>query len=158
MAKQPPAMKRMLTTVLALLGVIVVPALVLEGGPKMSTDVPESWPDEFTTHLNAGDLEGVMALYEPDARFVARSGDILVGRDLRQALAELIRTKTNMRGRVVRVVTVGDIALLYTDFEGSTVDATGKTVEVRYNAIEVLRRQADGAWKLIVGDPQGRKR
>jgi uncharacterized protein (TIGR02246 family) len=124
----------------------------------MSTDVPEVWPQAFTTHLNAGDLDGVVALYEPDARFVARSGDILVGRDLRQALAELIRTKTVMRSRVVKVVTIDDIALLYTDFDGTTVDAAGKTVEARYNAIEVLRRQTDGTWKLIVGDPQGRQR
>jgi uncharacterized protein (TIGR02246 family) len=124
----------------------------------MSTDVPETWPHSFTTHINAGDLDGVVALYEPDARFVARSGDILVGHDLRQALAELIRTKTTMQSRVVKVVTIGDIALLYTDFDGTTVDAAGKTVEARYNAIEILRRQADGTWKLIVGDPQGRQR
>jgi uncharacterized protein (TIGR02246 family) len=124
----------------------------------MSTDVPEAWPHTFTTHLNAGDLDGVVALYEPDARFVARSGDILVGHDLRQALAELIRTKTTMQSRVVNVVTIGDIALLYTDFDGTTVDAAGKTVEARYNAIEILRRQVDGTWKLIVGDPQGRQR
>jgi ketosteroid isomerase-like protein len=89
---------------------------------------------------------------------VARSGDILVGHDLRQALAELIRTKTTMQSRVVKVVTIDDIALLYTDFDGTTVDAAGKTVEARYNAIEILRRQADGTWKLIVGDPQGRQR
>jgi uncharacterized protein (TIGR02246 family) len=124
----------------------------------MSTDVPEAWPHTFTTHLNAGDLDGVVALYEPDARFVARSGDILVGHDLRQALAELIRTKTTMQSRVVKVVTIDDIALLYTDFDGTTVDAAGKTVEARYNAIEILRRQADGTWKLIVGDPHGRQR
>jgi len=29
--------------------------------------------------------------------------------------------------------------------------------DVRYNAIEVLRQQPDGCWKLIVGDPNGRE-
>jgi hypothetical protein len=36
------------------------------------------------------------------------------------------------------------------------VDPSGKTIEVRYNAIEVLGRERDRAWKLIVGDPNDR--
>jgi uncharacterized protein (TIGR02246 family) len=125
----------------------------------MSTQIPEDWPRNFTTHLNAGDLDAVMSLYEPDARFVTRSGDTLVGQDrIRGALGGLIRAKTNFQSKVVRAVTIGDIALLYTDFEGTTVDATGTTVEARNHAIEILRRQPDGAWKLIVGDPNGRGR
>jgi hypothetical protein len=36
------------------------------------------------------------------------------------------------------------------------MDASEKTIDVRYNAIEVLRRQPEGCWKLIVGAPSGR--
>jgi ketosteroid isomerase-like protein len=54
-------------------------------------------------------------------------------------------------------VSVGDIAQLYTDFEGTTVDSSGNTVPVHSKAIEVLRRQPDGGWKLIMGDPNGRR-
>ena len=123
----------------------------------MSPHNPEDWPRQFEQHLNAGDLEAVVALYEPDARFVPRSGETVVGRDgIRRVLAGLIDQGTRLHSRVVRAVTVGDIALLYTDFQGTTADASGKTVEVRNKAIEVLRRQADGTWKLIVGDPNGR--
>jgi len=50
-----------------------------------------------------------------------------------------------------------DVAVLYTDFHGTTMDASEKTIDVRYNAIEVLRREPDGHWKLIVGDPNGRE-
>jgi hypothetical protein len=46
---------------------------------------------------------------------------------------------------------------LYTDFQGAAVDASEKTIEVDFKAIEVLRRQPDGVWKLIVGDPSGRE-
>jgi hypothetical protein len=45
-----------------------------------SLNKPEDWPRLFTEHLNASDLDAVMALYEPDARFVARSGETVVGR------------------------------------------------------------------------------
>lgn len=119
---------------------------------------PEDWPQVFEQRLNAGDLDAVMTLYEPDAHFVTTSGEILVGHDaIRKALGALIEAKTHFRSRIAGAVTVGDIAQLYTDFEGTRVDGSGKTVAVHNNAIEVLRRQPDGAWKLIMGDPNGRE-
>jgi uncharacterized protein (TIGR02246 family) len=119
---------------------------------------PEDWPRVFTQHLNAGDLDAVVELYEPDARFVTQSGDTIVGRDkIHDVLAGVVKAKTRLDSRVIRTVTVGDIATLYTDFEGTSVGASGKASDVRHKAIEVLRRQPDGTWKLIVGDPNGRK-
>jgi uncharacterized protein (TIGR02246 family) len=100
---------------------------------------PEDWPRDFEQHLNGGDLDAVMALYEPEARFVTRSGETLVGRDaIREVLAGMIAAKTQFRSRVARAVTVGDIAQLYTDFEGTTVDSSGNTVSVHSKAIEVI--------------------
>jgi uncharacterized protein (TIGR02246 family) len=129
--------------------------------PATSTilsDKPEDWPRVFEQHFNSGDLDAVMALYEPEARFVARSGETLVGRDaIRKVLAGMIEAKTQFQSRVVRAVTVGEIAQLYTDFEGTKIGDSGNTVPVRNKAIEVLRRQPDGSWKLITGDPNGRK-
>jgi uncharacterized protein (TIGR02246 family) len=124
----------------------------------MSSHKPEDWPRLFEQHLNAGDLEAVVALYEPDACFVPRSGEMLVGRDgIRHVLSGLIGRKTHLHSQVIRSVTVGEILLLYTDWQGTTVEPPGRTVEIRHKAIEVLRRQADGTWKLIVGDPNGRE-
>jgi uncharacterized protein (TIGR02246 family) len=119
---------------------------------------PEDWPQVFEQHLNAGDLDAVMELYEPEAHFVARSGETLVGRDaIRTVLGSMIEAKTHFRGQVIKAVTVGDIAQLYTDFAGTTVDGSGQSVAIRNKAIEVLRRHYDGSWKLIVGDPNGRE-
>ncbi len=36
-------------------------------------------------------------------------------------------------------------------------DDSGRTVAIHSKAIEVLRRQPDGTWRLIVGDPNGRE-
>ena len=120
---------------------------------------PEDWPRLFEKHLNAGDLEAVMALHEPGARFVAPSGEAVVGHDwIRKALANMIVAKTRLHSRIVQEVTIGNIALLYTDFEGTTIDGSEKTITIRHHAVEVLRRQTDGAWKLIVGDPDGPER
>ena len=119
---------------------------------------PEDWPQVFEQHLNAGDLDAVMELYESEAHFVARSGETLVGRDaIRKVLGGMIDAKTHFRSRVIKAVTVGDIAQLYTDFEGTAVDGSGMSIAIRNKAIEVLRRHPDGSWKLIVGDPNGRE-
>jgi uncharacterized protein (TIGR02246 family) len=119
---------------------------------------PEDWPQVFQKRPNAGDLNAVMTLHEPEAHFVTKSGEILVGHDaIRKALDALIEEKAHFKSQVVRAVTVGEIAQLYTDFEGTRVDKSGKTVPVRNNAIEVLRRQPDGSWKLIMGDPNARE-
>ena len=78
----------------------------------MSPQEPKDWPRLFEQHLNAGESHAVVALYEPDARFVARSGDTVVGRDrIRHLLAGMISSKTRLHSRVIKAVTVGDVAL-----------------------------------------------
>ena len=73
-----------------------------------------------------------LSLYEPDARFVAPSGETLIGHDrIRQVIGGLIQSKTKMKSRVLRAITLEDVAVLYTDFDGTTEDASGKTVELR---------------------------
>ena len=52
-----------------------------------------------------GDLEAVVALCEPEARFVARSGDTVIGRDpMREVLAGMIRSKTRLQSRVIKAI------------------------------------------------------
>jgi ketosteroid isomerase-like protein len=88
---------------------------------------------------------------------VAQSGATVIGRDrIRDVLAGLIGANTRLHSQVIKAVTVGEVALLYTDFQGTTVETSGTTVAIRHKAIEVLRRQPDRTWKLIVGDPNGR--
>ena len=125
----------------------------------MYPKTPEEWPQVFEQHINAGDLDAAIALYEPDAHFISPSGETLVGRDaIRQEVSRLIEAKTHMKSRVIKAVTVGDIAQLYTDFERTMVDGQGHTVTRHSRAIELLRRRPDGSWGLIVGDPNGRER
>ncbi len=67
-----------------------------------------------------------------------------VGRDrVRDMLTLMIRSKTKLQRRVVKGTSDDDVAVLYTDFQGTTMDVLGKTIEVRYNAIKVLRRRAE---------------
>jgi uncharacterized protein (TIGR02246 family) len=107
---------------------------------------PEDWPRLFVQYLNSGDLETVVALYAPNARFVGRSGETIVGRDrIRDMLTRMIRSKTKLQSRVIKAISVDDVAVLYTDFQGTTMDASEKPMDVPYNAVEVLRHSLTAA-------------
>jgi hypothetical protein len=63
----------------------------------VSAHEPEDWPHLFEQRLNAGDVDVVMALYESEARFVARSGETLAGHDwIREVLGRMIAEKTRL--------------------------------------------------------------
>jgi hypothetical protein len=60
--------------------------------------VPAQRPDDcdrlFGDHLNAGDLEGLMALYEPGCRLVRRDGSVAVGHvEIRVVLGRLVEMR-----------------------------------------------------------------
>ena len=119
---------------------------------------PEDWPPLFVQHLNSGDLEAVATLYAPQRKIPGETRRNDRRRDrIRDMLARMIQSKTKLQSQVIRAISVDDVAVLYTDFQGTTMDASEKTMDVRYNAVEVLRQQPDGCWKLIVGDPNGRE-
>ena len=81
----------------------------------------------FEQHLNAGDLDAVMALYDPGAVFVQRTGETVLGRQgLREVVGGLIAARTRFQSRGIKAITVDDVALLYTDFQGTTMDHVGE--------------------------------
>jgi uncharacterized protein (TIGR02246 family) len=124
----------------------------------MLPNKPEDWPRLFVHHLNSGDLQALAAVYAPSARFLARCGARIVGSDqIRVMLTRMIQSKTKLQSQVIRAISADDVAMLHSDFEGTAMDPPEKAIDVRYNAIEVLRRESDGCWKLIIGDPNGRE-
>src|SRR5262249_24791180 len=125
---------------------------------QMSVHKPEDWPSRIDENLNAADLDRVMALYSPIAVFVSESGEPIFGRErIRCVLSNLIGKKARFESHVIKSIVVGDTAVLYTDFHGTALNESGVPAAVQFHAIEVLARQSDGTWQLIMGDPNARK-
>ena len=121
----------------------------------MAAQRPQDWVRFFQEYVNNGDIEKVLSLYEDSARVVPLHSKDSSGIDgVRQMLTGLIASGTQLRGEVTRTTIVDDVAVIYSDWVQTT--KTGNTPEARHKAIEVLRQQPDGSWKLIVGDPDGR--
>ncbi len=114
--------------------------------------MPATSPEElcrlFQQHMGEGDLESVLSLYDPSAVFVNRSGDVAKGREgLKRELAPLAAMRARFDFTIKRVVETDDIALMHTAWTVSGPEP------MRAYAIEVARRQPDGTWRWLIGDP-----
>ena len=119
----------------------------------MPARTPEECGALVQANLNSGNLEGLMALYEPSACLVQQDGSpAKTGAALRQSLAAFIAIAATIKTSITKVIRAGDdLAVLYSDW---TITATG--IPLSGKAVEVMRLQPDGTWKLIVDDPFGR--
>jgi len=108
----------------------------------------------FGQFLNAGDLERLVALYEPDASLVQQSGPTASGTAaIRQALAAFVAMQPRITMNVTRTERCGDdLAVLYNDWSLSAKGPGGKPITLTGKAIEIVRRQKDGTWLFAVDD------
>jgi uncharacterized protein (TIGR02246 family) len=123
----------------------------------MKADTPEDCDRLFVACVTAGDLDGLVSLYEPGARFVTRGGDVAMGREaIRNALQRLTKVATEIEIHVVKVVALDAIAVIYNDWTTRATRDDGRVLEANGRAIEIVRRQPDGRWLFAIDDPFGR--
>ncbi len=112
----------------------------------------------FQAHVNAGEVDAVVALYEEGGSLVQHDGGVATGHAaIRGVVARLVAMQATLQNDVVRVVHGGeDLAFLYNDWSLSVKGRDGKLVQRTGKAIEVVRRQADGTWRFAIDDPYAR--
>ena len=105
---------------------------------------PEDLTRLFVERANAGDAEGLAALYEPDAVVAFPPGSVTVGRDAIRALYEqmLAEAPEFTPEEPLQTVRSGDLALTAT----RAADAAGARAQV-------ARRQPDGTWLRVLDRP-----
>jgi uncharacterized protein (TIGR02246 family) len=106
---------------------------------------PEDITRLFVERSNAGDADGVAALYEEDAVLAYPPGGVTVGRAAIRALWEQVladRPRFAPEDPLPTLVS-GDLALT------STVRRDGTGVRV-----QVARRQPDGSWLRVLDRPE----
>jgi ketosteroid isomerase-like protein len=114
----------------------------------METRSPEEWWPLFQQAMRAGELAAALRLYEPEAAFTNASGQVRIGHaQLRVELGSLADAQADFQVIVTKIVQTGDLALMHSEW-----NVTRPQARSGY-ALEVLRRQADGHWLLVIGDP-----
>ncbi len=113
----------------------------------------------FGERLNAGDLDGLVALYEPTATLVRQDGTAATGTTaIREELAAAVALKPQITMNVIRVVPDGaDTAVVHNDWHATGTDRDGRRVLLHGRATEVVHRQRDGSWRFAIDDPDARK-
>lgn len=95
---------------------------------------PEDLGRLFLDRAGAGDVDGVVALYEPSAVLAFPPGGLAIGiAAIRQVYEVLLAGRPQFSGEVRPALRHGGLALTSTRFQG------GATAEI-------ARRQADGTW------------
>lgn len=97
----------------------------------------------FLDRANAGDVEGLVALHEPDAVLALPTGEVARGADaIRKAYMQLLAGRPSFSACDQRSLLVaGELALTSTRLLDSGATA------------EVARRQPDGTWLWVADRP-----
>lgn len=118
---------------------------------------PQQAHAEFATAFNAGDLDALCDMYEPDAVFIPEpDAQPQKGIDaIRESLAAYLLMKPKIEIETLYAYENGALALLRSRWSLSGTDPEGKPIDMSGSSVEVIRRQADGTWRQIIDDPFG---
>jgi uncharacterized protein (TIGR02246 family) len=117
---------------------------------------PEQVLKSIVEGINTGNLDALMALYEPGAGFATQPGSLTHGKaGLREALAGFVAMKGKLDLKVTRVLEAGGLALVTTVWSFTGTGPNGEPVKLAAKSADVLRRQADGSWRFVIDNPWG---
>jgi ketosteroid isomerase-like protein len=116
-------------------------------GERERATKPEDLTRLFVELANAGDAEGLAALYEPEAMVAFPPGQMTVGRAAIRALYEkMLAAKPHFElEKPLPTLRSGDLALTATP----ALDEAGARAQV-------VRRQPDGTWLRVLDRPDFR--
>ncbi|WP_199742396.1 YybH family protein [Streptomyces triticirhizae] len=109
---------------------------------KVATE-PNDLGRFFIERANAGDVEGLVALYEPNAVLAFPPGNLATGHDQIRAVYEqfVAAAPVLSPGRQHPALVCGDLAL------------TSATLTNGDVTVEIARRQPDGSWLWAADQP-----
>ncbi len=104
----------------------------------------------FLNAFNRGDVEALVALYEPNAVLVTRDGTVVGHQAIREAYQRMLAGGARMELETRAVIDSGEgLAVLHASWtyhRGATSTPGLST--------EVVRRQPDGSWLFVIDEPR----
>ncbi len=124
----------------------------------MAINTPEELLYQATECINSKDLDGFGSLYESQASFIDESEENINGAEnIREKMKDYMNMNGKLESTVRKIIPAGNIVLAYSDwtFKASAPDAT--PVNLGGIAIDVLRKQSDNSWLIVIDNPLGLK-
>jgi ketosteroid isomerase-like protein len=106
--------------------------------------------------FNSGKISAMMALYAPEAVFIAKDGRAITDRS--EIAAELERDlslRLPLKAKARHVFVAGDIAQIVLDWSIDGTGPDGKHAHIAGSASDIVRRGADGLWRYLIDNSLG---
>ena len=114
---------------------------------------PERLHRAFQEAFNRGDLDAVMALYEPDAVLISFDGPVAGSDAIRERYRFALASYPVIDLQTLSVHRAGDLALLHGKWFLRETGPDGIEVRRQGRNTETARRQADGSWLFVIDNP-----
>jgi len=122
----------------------------------MPAHTPEEVHEIFTRLFSAGDLEGIMGLYEAGATILPNPGPAVTGlAAIREVMIAFLALKPQFELKLKKAVKTNEVALLFSNWTLKGTDPHGGAVEMAGQTSDVVRRQSDGSWLIVIDIPFG---
>lgn len=152
-----PARRKVLTNSAAILASGVGSIAQAQGSTSFPLPLrPEDVHPYFSRAFNAGDLNAIMKMYVSDAIFVPKPGTMVKGHDaIRASMVEFMDLKLPIKTQHKQILVSGDVALLISDWTIEGKGSDGKPMKMTGTSSDVVRRQTNGTWLVLIDNPFG---
>ena len=112
----------------------------------------------YARAFNSGDIESTVACYKSNGCFVAKSGRVARGtEELREVYRITFASKPTIKVDLGEIICAGedDLALVIGRWESTAQTPVGETKAWSGTYTDIVRKQPDGTWKLVLDNPNG---
>ena len=127
----------------------------------MAAGTPEEVHRLWAQAFDEGDVDAVVALYEPSATLVFQPGEEPARgteaiREALDGMLSMFEGKPKFDLRFGKAFEAGeDLALVLSTWTMSGSAKDGSPIEMSGQTADVVRRQADGSWRVAIDNPFG---
>jgi uncharacterized protein (TIGR02246 family) len=107
----------------------------------------------FERAFNQRDVQGLIALYEPNAVLVLNGHDVKGRDNIREAFENLLPRRGRMTLATRAVVESEGLAVLHGGWSVEPAAGMEGEIATRGLSTEVVRKQPDGTWLFVIDSP-----
>ena len=120
----------------------------------MKVTDPRNLNEHYNALFRAGDLEGLVSLYEASAILCPAPGQQLNGQEqIREQMKALLALKGQLIATQLSCVQQDDLAMLHAKWSFKGTDGAGNTVDIGGHSSKLARRGSDGTWRYVMDLP-----
>ncbi len=122
----------------------------------MSTRTPEEVQNLWAKNFNAGDINGIVSMFETDAVFMHQPGQTVTGHAaIREKMQGMLASGMKCDLKFQMAIKYGNIALLFARWTLKGTGPDGKEISFSGQTSDIVRLQADGTWLFVIDNPFG---